>query len=176
MNLQNRKRLTDLREWSYGCWERMWEGIVREFGVEMYTLLYLTRRTNKDLLSSTGDSALSSVITLWSPAGRDEGRDSWGVWDGHGHSAVFNMENQQGPAGQHRGLCSVSRGSLDGRGVWGRMHMCICMAEFLHCSPETITILLLAYTPIQGKKFKKDFKKVKFFKRERNYTWKRLSV
>ena len=44
------------------------------------------------------------------------------------------------------------------------------MAEFLHCSPETITILLLAYTPIQGKKFKKDFKKVKFFKRERNYT------
>ena len=24
-----------------------------------------------------------------------------------GHTAVFNMENQQGPAGQHRGLCSI---------------------------------------------------------------------
>ena len=29
------------------------------------------------------------------------------MWDGHGHTAVFNMENQQGPAGQHRGLCSI---------------------------------------------------------------------
>ena len=44
------------------------------------------------------------------------------------------------------------------------------MAEFLHCSPETITILLLAYTPTQSKKFKKDYKQVKNFKRERNYT------
>ena len=35
------------------------------------------------------------------------GGDSQGVWDGHGHTAVFNMENQQGPAGQHRGLCSI---------------------------------------------------------------------
>ena len=23
--------------------------------------------------------------------GEDEGRDSWGVWDGHGHTAVFKM-------------------------------------------------------------------------------------
>ena len=40
------------------------EGIVREFGLDMDTLLHLTRRTNKDLLSSTGTSAQSSVITL----------------------------------------------------------------------------------------------------------------
>ena len=39
--------------------------------------------------------------------------------------------------------------SLDGRGAWGRMETCICMAEFLHCSPETIT-LLSGYTPIQN--------------------------
>ena len=39
--------------------------------------------------------------------GKDGGRDSQGVWDGHGHTAVFNMENQQGPAGQHRELCST---------------------------------------------------------------------
>ena len=51
--------------------------------------------------------------------GRMGRRDSQGVWDGHGHAAVFNTENQQGPAGQHRGLCSVSYGSLDGRGAGG---------------------------------------------------------
>ena len=28
-----------------------------------------------------------------------------------------------------------------------------CMAESLHCSPETITTLLISYTPIQNKKF-----------------------
>ena len=46
------------------------EGVVREFGMDMDTLLYLTWRTNKDLLSSTGNSAQSSVITLWFPEGR----------------------------------------------------------------------------------------------------------
>ena len=56
-----------------------------------------------------------------------------GVWDGHGHTALFNMKNQQGPAGQHRGLCSVSGGSLDGRGVWGSMDTCVCLAESLCC-------------------------------------------
>ena len=35
----------------------MAEGIVREFGMDMDILLYLTWRTSKDLLSSTGDSA-----------------------------------------------------------------------------------------------------------------------
>ena len=52
------------------------EGIVREFGMDMDTLLYLTRRTNQDLLDSTGNSAQSSVITLWSPGGKDGRRDS----------------------------------------------------------------------------------------------------
>ena len=36
----------------------------------MDTLLYLPWRTSKDLLSSTGNSAQYSVITLWSPGGR----------------------------------------------------------------------------------------------------------
>ena len=41
--------------------------------------------------------------------------------------------------------------SLDGRGIWGRMETCICMAESLHCSLETI-----GYTLIQNKKFLKN--------------------
>ena len=40
--------------------------------------------------------------------GKDVGRDSQGVWDGHGHTAVFNMENQRGPAGQHRDSAQYS--------------------------------------------------------------------
>ena len=121
--------------------------------------------------------------------GKDGGRDSQGVWDGHGHTAVFNMENQQGPAGQHRELCSIlcnnlmvtrgkdgegivrefgmdmdtllylpwrtSKDLLDStgnsarcRGVWGRRGTCVCMAESLHCPPETVTTLLISYIPI----------------------------
>ena len=34
----------------------------------------------------------------------------------------------------------------------GRMDTCICIAESLRCSPETITTLLISYTPIQNKK------------------------
>ena len=33
--------------------------------------------------------------------------------------------------------------------VWGRMDTCsICMAESLCCPPETITTLLIGYTPV----------------------------
>ena len=31
-------------------------------------------------------------------------RDSWGVWEGHVHSVVFKMDNQQGPIVQHMEL------------------------------------------------------------------------
>ena len=44
--------------------------MVRESGMDMDTLLSLTWRTSEDLLDSTGNSAQSSVITLWSPGGR----------------------------------------------------------------------------------------------------------
>ena len=54
----------------------MGEGIGRESGMDMDTLLYLTWRTSKDLLNSTENSAQYSVITLWSLEGRDGGRDS----------------------------------------------------------------------------------------------------
>ena len=46
-------------------------------------------------------------------------------------------------------------GSLDERGVWGRMDTCVCMTEFLCCPPETITTLLIGYTSVRNKKLKK---------------------
>ena len=39
--LQNRKRLTDLENNLMVAWGRMGEGIVKEFGINKYTLLYL---------------------------------------------------------------------------------------------------------------------------------------
>ena len=36
---------------------------VREFGMDMYTLLYLKQITNKDLLYSTANSAQCNVAT-----------------------------------------------------------------------------------------------------------------
>ena len=64
------------------------------------------------------------------------GRDSYGVWDGHVHTAIFKMDNQQGPTVLHRELGSVLCASLDGRGVWRRMDTCVCMAEALCYAPE----------------------------------------
>ena len=64
----------------------------------------------------------------------------------------LKMDDHQGPTLEHWELRSMLCDSLDWRGVWGRMATCICMAESLHCSPETITMLLIRYTPIQNKK------------------------
>ena len=72
--------------------------------MDRYTLLYLKRITNIDLLYSTRNS----LNVMWQPG-----------WEG------------------------------------GRMDTCICLAESLHCPPETIMKLLIGYAPILNKKFKK---------------------
>ena len=58
MNLLTKQKQTHrLREQAYGCWGKgRIEGIVREFGIDMYTLLYSKWITNKDLLYSIGNS------------------------------------------------------------------------------------------------------------------------
>ena len=68
---------------------------------------------------------------------------------------------QQGPTVQCREFCSKLCGSLDGRGVLGKMDTCICMAESLCCPAETITTLLISHTPIQNEKFNKKEKNKK---------------
>ena len=66
MNLQNKKRLTDLEnelKLAEGG-----EGTVRDFGKVMYTLLYFEWITNKNLLYSTGNSA-QCYVPAWLGAG-----------------------------------------------------------------------------------------------------------
>ena len=53
-------------------------------------------------------------MSLWLPAGRG----SSGVWDGHVHTAIFKVDNQQGST-VYPTVCSMSGGSLDGREVGG---------------------------------------------------------
>ena len=64
------------------------------------------------------------------------------------------MDNQQGPTVQHMGLCSMLYGTWIGEEFGGEMDTRIRMAESLHCSPETITALLISYIPSENKKFK----------------------
>ena len=48
---------------------------------------------------------------------RTQERDRLGVWTGHAHTAMFKMDDQQGPTVQYMELCLMLCGSLDGRGV-----------------------------------------------------------
>ena len=70
------------------------------------------------------------------------------------------MGNQQGPTLSNRELCSMLWGRWDGRQVWGRMNTCICVAESFCYPPDTITTLLIGYTPIKDDmiSFKIDFR------------------
>ena len=62
MNLFTKQKQTyRLRERTYGY---QGEGIVRQFGINMYTLPYLKWITNKDLLYSTGNSS-QCYVAAW---------------------------------------------------------------------------------------------------------------
>ena len=39
------------------------------------------------------------------------GRDSWGVWDGYEHTAIFKIDNQQGLTVWHMEFCSLLKQS-----------------------------------------------------------------
>ena len=63
--LTKQKETHKLREGTYSCQGEKWQkGIVREFGMEMFTLLYLKWITNKDLLYSTENSA-EYYVAAW---------------------------------------------------------------------------------------------------------------
>ena len=65
------------------------------------------------------------------------------MWDGHVHTALFKIENQQGPTIYHRELCLMLCGSLDGRvlgGEWVQVY--VWLSPFPVCVPETITLFI----------------------------------
>ena len=63
------------------------------------------------------------------------------------HTAIFKMDNQQGPISVQIYVAAWMGEEFGGE--W------ICVAESLCCLPETITTCLIGYTPISNKKLKK---------------------
>ena len=123
----------------------MGEGIVRESGMDMDTLLSLTWRSSNDLLDSTGKSAQYSVITLWFPGGRM----------GEGIVREFGMD-------MDTLLCLTWRTSKDLLSSTGNSAQCHVAAwmrgevggEWIHMygwlSLHLLFTLLIIYTPIQN--------------------------
>ena len=61
-------------------------------------------------------------MTLWLPVEKSSGR-RMGPGGEHAHTAVVKMDNQQGPTVQHRELCAMLCGCLEGwkfEGEWTR--------------------------------------------------------
>ena len=61
------------------------------------------------------------------------------------HTAVFKMDNQQRPTVEHMELCSMLCGSLDGRGVWGRME-----PVYIWLSPFAVNLKLSQHCLLTG--------------------------
>ena len=74
-------------------------------------------------------------MNLWLLGLRGKGgvRDRLGVWDWHVHTAIFKIENQQGPTVWYRELCSILCNNLNGQRIDTR----VCITESLCCTPET---------------------------------------
>ena len=115
----------------------------------------LKRNDTDQLTNKMETDSQAQRINLWLPGGKMRGRDSQGIWDRHVHTAIFKIDNQEGPPVQHRELSSMLCGSLDDRGIWKRMDTYLFMDEILCSPPKTITKLLSGHTPIENKKLKK---------------------
>ena len=78
-----------LREWAHGCQGEGWvEGIVKEFGVDMYTLLYLEEITNRTYCIAQGTLINVMWQTGWEGCSGENGyRYGWVpllfTWNSH---------------------------------------------------------------------------------------------
>ena len=68
--------------------------------------------------TETDSQTLRTSVRLPEGEGWGKGQLGYVGWR-HAHTAVFKMDNQQGPTASHRELCSMLCGSLDGRGLVG---------------------------------------------------------
>ena len=58
------------------------------------------------------------------------------------------IKYQQGYSVQHKEFNSILYSNLNGKGFEKKRDACICIIKSLCCTLETITILLINYTPI----------------------------
>ena len=75
--------------------------IEREIPYDIPYVWNLKRNDTDELTYKTETDSQTQKTNLQLPRGRDR----QGVWDGHGHTAIFKMGNQQGPL--YRALLNV---------------------------------------------------------------------
>ena len=59
--------------------------------------------TNELIYKRETDSQTQKT-NLWIPKGKGEESDKLGIWEQHIHTAVYNIDKQQGLTAQHREL------------------------------------------------------------------------
>ena len=137
--------------WAIGGW--LCKGIVREFGIGMFTLLYFKLITNKDLLYSTWNSA-QCYVAAW--MGWEEGLGENGYVYTYGWVPslftwnYYNIVNQllEKEMATHSGIhawkipWTKEPGRLQSMGLQRAGHDWVTSLSFS-----------ISYTPIQNKKF-----------------------
>ena len=100
-----------------------------------HDITYMWNLQRDDANELTRQSQTHRLSELPAAGGKDVGRVLRG---GHVHTTVFKTDSQQGPTAQHRALCLVLRGGLDG-GEWiGVCGWVSCSAAHLKGSQHLI--------------------------------------
>ena len=70
--------------------------------------MWSLKRNNTNEHKTERDSELENKLMV------ARGKGQLGLWQGHVHTAILKMDNQQKPIVQHMELCSMLCASLDG--------------------------------------------------------------
>ena len=125
------------------CYYTKWRG--RQY--HMVSLICRIKKIYKWTHLQNGLTDLENKLMV--TYGKDLG-ERWnrmGVLDWHVHTATFKTENQQGLTVCHNELCSIFCNKLNGKRIWKRIDICVCITESLSCIPEANTTLLTNCSP-----------------------------
>ena len=85
-----------------------------------------------ELIYKTGTDSQTWGTNLQLPRAKGGVEDRLGVWDGHVHTAVFNMDNQQAPTVWHRELFSVLCDGLYGERIFKKKKWTYVYVQLIH--------------------------------------------
>ena len=105
--------------------------VTSNIGSKLYKVIIIKCTLQQQEKKLCGDFPGGQMVK--NPPSRMGRRDSLGVQDGQVHTAIFEMDNKQGPTLSVMELYSMLCSSLDARGIWGRMDACVHMAD-IHSS------------------------------------------
>ena len=131
------------------CESEVWHSDKEKYHMTFFILGLYKEMLQMNLFTKNRLIDLENRLMVTSGEGWGEGIfREFEVVHTHVHTAVFKMDNQQGPSVYLRELCLMLGGSPDGSRVWGRMDTCIYVSESVCSAPETITTLLTGCTSI----------------------------